>query len=136
MEDPEEKYAAASGWEREIRELERRSLSAFLSRDIGTLKRLWCDEFFVNSPLNRINKGEQVLDLLRRGVIAHTSVQVEIELIERHGPVVFVMGQETVTDAPGSAPYQRRFTNVWREEAAGAGGWRLLARHANRIAAG
>jgi ketosteroid isomerase-like protein len=138
-ENPErKKNAGASEWEREIRQVERECLAAFLARDVETLKKMWCDEFVVNSPLNRINRGEQVLELLSRGIISHSTVDARIELIERHGPLVFVMGQETVTDSPGSASYERRFTNIWRERSgdeAGAGPWKLLARHANRIAA-
>ena len=127
---------AASEWEREIREVEGQCLKAFLARDVETLQRMWCDELVVNSPLNRVNRGGQVLDLLSRGIISHSAVDARIEVIERHGPVVFVMGQETVTDAPGSVPYERRFTNIWRKDPGTASGaWKLLARHANRIAA-
>jgi ketosteroid isomerase-like protein len=118
-------------WRREIEELEEQGRRAFLAQDIPTLKRLMSDDFVVNSPLNRINTGDQVLDLLARGVIRHLSYDVHIELIQRHGDVVFVMGRDVVTSPPDAIALHRRFTNVW--EPAG-GSWRMIARHAQPVA--
>ena len=42
-----------------------------------------------------------------------------------------VMGAETITPArDGARSVQRRFTHIWQRD---AGGWRLVARHANDI---
>jgi ketosteroid isomerase-like protein len=123
---------AGSGWEARIRELEARGIRAFLAGDQETLRRLWSEDLAVNSPLSRIHDGGQVLELLGRGTIQHESLEASIERIWRHGDVVFVMGRESVRDPAGAQPYERRFTNVWGLD---AGAWRLLARHANRIAA-
>jgi len=118
-------------WRREIEDLEEQGRRAFLAQDIPTLKRLMSDDFVVNSPLNRINTGDQVLDLLARGVIRHLSYDVHIELIQRHGDVVLVMGRDIVTNLPDGVALHRRFTNVW--EPAG-GSWRMIARHAQPVA--
>ena len=117
-------------WRREIEDLEEQGRRAFLAQDIAALKRLMSDDFIVNSPLNRIHTGDQVLDLLARGVIRHLSYDVHIELIQRHGDVVFVMGRDVVTNPPDAVALHRRFTNVW--EPAG-GSWRMIARHAQPV---
>jgi ketosteroid isomerase-like protein len=120
----------APAWEREIRALEEEGRRAFLAQDLDTLRRLWSDEFLVNSPLNQVNQKDQVLTLLRLGRIRHLSVDAQIEQVRRHGDVVIVMGQETVADPPDGKTVQRRYTNIWRNE---AGVWRTIGRHANII---
>jgi hypothetical protein len=129
---PVDEKNAGSGWEARIREHEALGIHAFLAGDQETLRRLWSEDLAVNSPLNRIHEGGRVLDLLGRETIQHESLEASIERIWRHGDVVFVMGRESVRDPGDAKPYERRFTNVWGLD---AGAWRLLARHANRIAA-
>jgi ketosteroid isomerase-like protein len=117
-------------WTREIERVEDEARLAFLARDTDRLKTLWSDELVVNSPINRVLDRSQVFDLLKRGVIAHSSFDVHIEVMTRHGDVVIVMGHDVVTATPAAPPVQRRFTNVWR----GSGGrWRMIARHANGV---
>jgi len=117
-------------WQRQIEELEDQSRQAFLEQDIDRLRILWSDDMVVNSPLNRVLDRNQVLDLLQRGVIRHSSFDVHIEVIRRHGDLVTVMGRDVVTDTPGAPPVQRRFTNVW---CTAGGSWQLVARHAHPI---
>src|ERR1043166_8880462 len=117
-------------WEDEVRQIEEECRLAFLAGDIERLRKMWADDFAVNSPLNRINSGEQVLDLLQRGIIRHESMEQTIERIARHGDVVVVMGQDVVRNPGASAVIQRRFTNVWRDE---GGAWKLIARQATHI---
>jgi ketosteroid isomerase-like protein len=117
-------------WQQEIKALENESRRAFLAQDVARLNELWSDGLVVNSPINRIHYKQQVLDLLAKGVIAHTSLEQNIELLHRHHETVIVMGSELVRNDPESAILRRRFTNLWRREGVA---WRLFARHANII---
>ena len=123
--------SADDGWRRQIERLEEEGTRAFLAQDVETLKRLFSDDFIVNSPLDRINTRDQVLDLLSRGLIRHLSQDVSIELMQRHGNVVVVMGRDVVRNPPEGATVHRRFTNVWEAE---GGSWRMIARHAQVVA--
>lgn len=119
-----------SSWEDEIRQIEDECRLAFLARDVERLRQMWADDLAVNSPLNRINNRDQVLDLLQRGIIRHESIEQTIEQVARHGDVVIVMGQDAVKNPGAPAVIQRRFTDIWRD----AGGtWKLIARQATHI---
>ena len=120
----------SSTWEQDIRAREEENRVAFLAADLGTLDRLWTDDFAVNSPLNFVNDKPRTLALLEGGRIRHTSLTSEIELMTRHGDVVVVMGSDRVTDPPDGTITHRRFTNLWRRE---GGAWRCFARHANVV---
>ena len=113
---------------REFIALESKNREAYLARDIEGLSRLWSEDLVVNSPINRVHHRRQVLDLLQAGVIAHSSYDVEIEVAERIGALVVIMGAERIVNAPDTPLIHRRFTNVWRQE---AGEWRMFLRHAN-----
>jgi len=117
-------------WEQEILSREEENRVAFLAGDVATLDRLWTDDFLVNSPLNLVNDKQRTLTLLESGRIRHTSLTYEIERMTCHGDVVVVMGSDRVTDAPTDTVTHRRFTNLWRREAAA---WRCFARHANAV---
>lgn len=121
-----------SDWLQTVSALEAEGRRAFIVRDLERLSALWSDQLRVNAPINRVNHKQQVLDLLRSGTIAHSSLDATIEHIERHGDLVVVMGSERVTNAAGGATVTRRFTNVWRLE---EGSWRMLVRHANIVPA-
>jgi ketosteroid isomerase-like protein len=118
-------------WQQEVRALEDEGHRAFIARDLERLEDLWSDDLIVNSPINRVHDKPRILDLLRAGTIAHSSIESQIEAIERQGNVVVVMGSETVTNAPDGPIIRRRFTNLWHAE---GDSWRLIARHANIIA--
>jgi hypothetical protein len=91
---------------------------------------MFADELIVNSPLNRVTDKRQVLDLLGRGVIGHSSYVEHVEAIRRQGDLVTVMGSDVITDRPEEKPVRRRFTNVWR---ARGGRWELIIRHATVV---
>ena len=126
-----EQHADDVSWQQRITELEGENCRAFIARDIKRLNELWSDQLIVNSPVNQIFEKERVLDLLRAGTIAHSSLESEIEVIRRHGEIVVVMGGESVANSPDGPIFRRRFTNLWRIE---DGSWRLFIRHANMIA--
>src|SRR4029079_4512097 len=85
---------------REFIALESKNREAYLARDIEGLSRLWSEDLVVNSPINRVHHRRQVLDLLQAGVIAHSSYEVEIEVAERIGDLVVIMGAERIVNAP------------------------------------
>jgi len=117
-------------WQREIEQLEAEHCRSFVARDFERLERLWAKDLLVNSPINRVHDKNRVLDLLRAGVISHSSLESHAEAMMREGDFVIVMGNEVLTNSPGGAPVRRRYTNVWRT---GGGSWELIARHANVI---
>jgi ketosteroid isomerase-like protein len=119
-----------TGWENEIRGLEEEARVAFLHADADTLTGLWADDFTVNSPLERVNRRAQVLDLLVSGRIRHDTCECEIEHISRHGDVVVVMGHDRVTGPPHGDVTRRRYTNIWQLQ---DGQWRIIARHAQVV---
>jgi hypothetical protein len=121
-----------------VRALDDQERVAALQRDVPALERLWSDQFVLNSPDNQVVVGRStVLDkFVRGGVINFSSFERRIELILADGPLVIIMGLETVvpiTDAPAAGlvagqAIRRRFTNIWKDE---DGTWRLFIRHAN-----
>ena len=119
-----------AAWEHAIRALENEAREAFLAGDIATLDRLWDDELHVNSPINRVHDKPTTLELLQSGRIRHTTFAAEIETVTRHGDVVAVLGNDTVTDPPDGGITRRRYTNVWQLK---GGRWRLIARHASVV---
>jgi ketosteroid isomerase-like protein len=118
----------ADDWRTQIAALQEQSRQAYLAKDVESLDGLWADELIVNSPINRVLRKAEVLTLLQRGVIAHLSYDERIEVTERQGEVVIVMGHDLVTNSASTPQIRRRFTNVWR---AVGGSWQLIARHAN-----
>jgi ketosteroid isomerase-like protein len=120
----------AAAWEQEIRAREEEARLAFLTADVRALDELWADDYVVNSPLQQVLRKSQVIELLRAGRIRHTSFEVAIEYLGRHGDVVVVMGRDTVSDPPDGAVSRRRYSNVWRLD---GGVWRSIARHAHLV---
>jgi ketosteroid isomerase-like protein len=119
-----------STWEDEIYAVEEENRVAFLAADISTLDRMWTDDCAINSPVNRIHTKAQLFDLLPAGIVRHTSMEFEIERMDRHGDLVVVMGNDRVTDPPDSMMSYRRYTNLWRLEHRA---WRLAARHTHVV---
>jgi len=119
-------------WRKQITELQEEGRRAFLSADVGRLREIFADDLIVNSPIHRIHDKSQVLDLLEKGIVRHSSSVEHIETMKRQGDLVTVMGYDVVTDPPDDKPVRRRFTNVWR---ANEDSWRLIIRHATPIAA-
>lgn len=128
-------YAQNSSIEAIIRNLEQLECKAALAKDTSTLRKLWADDFTVNSPANRVVTGGR--NTLDRPVINQSdnvSFTRVIEHIMIKDGYALAMGNETVvprsTDAKKAIPVKRRYTNVWMLE---NGEWRLTARHANVI---
>jgi ketosteroid isomerase-like protein len=123
--------------EGEIRRLDDAEAEGLLHKDIATLETLWAEDFTVNNPRNSISRGRNdVVALIRNGVIDYSSFARDIETMLFHGETVIVMGSETITPG-GRAPFagqtvHRRFTHFWMKR---DGEWRLTARHANVICA-
>jgi hypothetical protein len=128
MKPPAASADSGGDWTVEIERLEDRAREAFLGRDIERLAGLWSDGLMVNSLIRLLLNGDQVSDLLQRGVIAHTSFAVHIENMTRRAETVVVMGYDVVVNTPGSSSVQRRFTNIWQ---AASGSCQMIARHAN-----
>ena len=118
-----------------IRRLDRAEADGLLRRDSTALRRIWATDFTVNNPRNSITRGsDEVVALIRNGIIDYSSFAREIETILFHDNTVIVMGSETITPA-NKAPLagqtvRRRFTHFWMRR---NGEWRLTARHANAI---
>src|ERR1700694_3132134 len=122
--------ADLANWQNEIRDLEQEHCRAFVARDFEQLERLWSDDLLVNSPINRVHDKKRVLELLRAGIISHSSLECQAEAMMQQGRFVVVMGNEVLTTSPGGAQVRRRYTNIW---GAAGGSWQLVARHANVI---
>lgn len=113
---------------------------AALKRDVSALEELWSEQLVVNAPNNQVVVGRRaVLDtFVGSGVINFSKFERRIEFVRVAGGLVIIMGLETVQpigDAPSAGlvagqAVNRRFTNVWKNE---AGTWRLFARHANVV---
>jgi ketosteroid isomerase-like protein len=118
-------------WRRRIAELQEEGRKAFLASDVERLRRIFADDLVVNSPILRVHDKNQVLDLLARGLVRHSSSVEHIEVMKRQGDLVTVMGYDVVTDPTDGKPVHRRFTNVWRAD---GDSWRLIIRYATPIA--
>jgi hypothetical protein len=122
--------------EAEIRTLNAAEVRAFLGRDAGTLERLWADEFVVTNPLNRFVTKNQVLEMVRSGVLVITAFDRQIEYLRLYGDTAVLAGRETVTwggKMPNAGRTELlRITVVWMRR---DGMWRQVARHANVVPA-
>lgn len=119
----------------EIRKLELAHAEAIFKGDAAALDALMDDDITVNHPTNRIVKEKQeLLDLIRRGVIHYTSFDRNPDIFLFLKDMVVVMGGETVVPATGAPnagkTLQRRYTNVWMKR---DGRWCLKVRHANNV---
>lgn len=119
----------ATADEKIVRSLDDQARAAFMNRDLGALDRLWSDEFFVNTPSNRVLIGKAAVLAAVGGVAKNSLYERQIEFVRVDGDIAIIMGGETVQPI-GGAPVQRRFTNIWKKS---AGTWRLFARHANVV---
>ncbi|MEJ7712913.1 MAG: nuclear transport factor 2 family protein [Pyrinomonadaceae bacterium] len=80
--------------EQEIRKLEQQEADAVLRGDFDKLDKLWAEDYFVNSPFNKVNKAST--GPIRSGSTKYSSFIREIESVQIHADTVVVMGQETV----------------------------------------
>ncbi|MGC1633211.1 MAG: nuclear transport factor 2 family protein [Gelidibacter sp.] len=99
------------------------------------LDSLMDDDVTVNHPTNRIVKEKQeLLDLIKKGVIRYTSFERNPETFLFFKDMVVVMGNEVVVPAKGAPnqgeTLQRRYTNIWMNK---NGKWKLTVRHAHNV---
>lgn len=118
----------------EIKSLEAIQMKAILESDTLTLKKIWAEDFHVNSPANNVVNLSQVLERIRNTYIKYSHFESESEYYGVFGDVVIVMGKETVTPI-GNNPDSgktivRRFTDIYKKI---NGEWKEIARHANII---
>lgn len=130
-----QEISAEPGLEQEIRSLDLAHAEAIFKGDAKALDMLMDDDVTVNHPTNRIVKEkQQLLALIRQGVIRYTAFDRHPEAFLFFKDMVVVMGRETVVPAPGAPnagkTLQRRYTNVWMRR---DGQWRLTVRHANNV---
>lgn len=121
--------------EQTVRALEERERLAVLAEDTAALRDIWAPSLIVNNPQNEISADrDTVLGLIAAGRIRHAQFDRRIEAVRIYGDVAVVMGGETVvtrvTTGAAPPPVERRFSHTWQRTEAG---WRLIARHANRV---
>ena len=128
-------HAQDSSVENTIRNLEQLECKAVLEKDTATLRKLWADEYTVNSPANRVvTGGKNTLDRPVINQADNVSFTRNVEHVTVKGGYAIAMGNELVvprsTGATPSTPVKRRYSNVWLMD---KGQWKLIARHANVI---
>lgn len=125
-------YSQDKEIEKEVRQMEKERVSAFMTKDTAALLKIWAPDYFVNRPAGVVSTRDQVLGMVLSDTISFKNLEFEIEKIVVKKNFVIVMGSDTA-DPGEKSPYagkilHRRFTHIWSNE---SGAWRLLARHAN-----
>lgn len=120
--------------EAEVRRLSDEEVQAFLHKDPEALARLWSDDFVVTNPLNQFVTKQQVLGMVKSGVLVITSFERQIDYIKVYGDTVVLAGRETVVwggKMPNAGRTERlRITAIWMRQ---QGRWQQVARHANIV---
>ena len=119
----------------QIKKLDLAHARAIFEGDAVALDSLMDDDVTVNHPTNRIVKEKQeLLDLIKQGVIRYTSFDRIQETFLFYNDMVVVMGHEVVVPAKGAPnegkTLQRRYTNIWMKT---NDKWKLTVRHANNV---
>ena len=120
--------------EQEVRRLNVEEVNAFLHKDPETMARLWSDDFHVTNPLNRFVTKQDVLHMVRSGVLVINPYARQIEYMKVYGDTVLVAGSETVVwggRMPNAGKTEHlRFTAVWKKQ---NGRFQGVLRHANVV---
>jgi hypothetical protein len=116
----------------EIKRLNTVEVEGLMRNDVKALGALWSDDFVVTNPLNQFVNKQQVLGLIKSGVLAFTSYDRKVEYVRIYEGTAVVAGSEIVVWA-GKMPNagktsHLRFTAIWMKQ---AGRWQEVARHAN-----
>lgn len=126
--------AADQQAEAAVRQASAREVKAFKDNDAGELAKLWSDYMVVTNPLNKFVTKQQVLGMVKSGVLTFTADDRVIEYAHVYGNTVILAGNETVTwgsKMPHAGKTERiLFTAVWIKH---AGRWQEVARHANVV---
>ena len=125
---------AESKGEEQVRQLNSKEVEAFLAKDAKALADIWSDDFVVTNPLNKLAKKQDVLGMVKSGVLSFKSYERKIEYVHTYGNMVVVAGSENVVWAGkmplAGKPSALRFTSLWLEQ---DGRWQQVARHANIV---
>jgi hypothetical protein len=118
----------------EIKRLNTVEVEGLMSNDVKALGALWSDDFVVTNPLNQFVNKQQVLGLIKSGVLAFTSYDRKVEYVRIYDGTAVVAGSEIVVWA-GKMPNagktsHLRYTAIWMKQ---AGRWQEVARHANIV---
>ena len=125
---------AAGPEEAEVRRANTEEVDAFLKNDPKGMDRLWSEDFVVTNPLNKFVTKQQVLGMVRAGVLVITAYDRQIEYVRVYGDTVITAGSETVVwggQMPNAGKTEHlRFTGIWMKQ---RGHWQEVARHANIV---
>jgi hypothetical protein len=120
--------------ETEVRRVNAKEVEAFLHNDPNTLEQLWSNDFVVTNPLNKFVTKQQVLGMVRAGVLVITFYDRKIEYLKFDGDTAIAAGNETVVwggKMPNAGKTEHlRFTGIWMKQ---QGLWQQVARHANIV---
>jgi hypothetical protein len=128
----EEPASTAGPSETDVRRVNAEEVEAFLHNDPKTMEQLWSNDFVVTNPLNKFVTKQQVLGMVRAGVLVITSYDRQIEYLKFYGDTAIAAGNETVVwggKMPNAGKTEHlRFTGIWMKR---QGHWQEVARHAN-----
>jgi Domain of unknown function (DUF4440) len=131
---PQGPSSKATSSETEVRRINAEEVDAFLHNDPKTMEQLWSNDFVVTNPLNKFVTKQQVLGMVRAGVLVITSYDRQIEYLKFYGDTAIAAGNETVVwggKMPNAGKTEHlRFTGIWMKQ---QGHWQQVARHANIV---
>ncbi len=131
---PQDAGRKATSAEIEVRRLNTEEVDAFLHNDPSAMSRLWSSDFVVTNPLNKFVTKDQVLGMVRAGILVITSLERQIEYLRFYDDTAIVAGTETVVwggKMPNAGKTEHlRFTGIWMKQ---QGHWQQVARHANIV---
>ncbi len=103
---------------------------AMLAHDANGVRRVWAEDFVVNSPNNTVLTREDVIAVMERDFLDYRDFNKHITFVGEKPEVTIVMGYDTMipVKGPGAGKQVTRpFTDIWAKR---AGGWQLIARQA------
>jgi ketosteroid isomerase-like protein len=120
-----------------IRKLDDAEREAIFKGDTLQLSRLMSSKIVVQNPENTIVGFQKIMDRIKSGKINYSTFERRIDNIAIVNNIAIIMGLETVVPQGNTKnagkTVQRRFTNIWTQE---ADGWKLTARQATIISIG
>jgi hypothetical protein len=131
---PQSPASKVTASETDLRRVNAAEVEAFLHNDPNTLEQLWSNDFVVTNPLNKFVTKQQVLGMVRAGVLVITFYDRQIEYLKFYGDTAIAAGNETVVwggKMPNAGKTEHlRFTGIWMKQ---QGLWQQVARHANIV---
>lgn len=108
---------------------------AMMAKDAAGVKRVWAEDFVVNSPNNTVIRRDEVIAVMEQDFLAYKDFRKHITFIEQKPEITVVMGYDTMIPlkGPGAGKQVTRpFTDIWAKRSSG---WQLIARQATIAAA-